>query len=72
MPRPDRNRLNTPLRAGFILLGVAAVTHWAVGHFVPVPNDLADFAEGLLYGLSIAAMLVGVRRGCGPSAPAAG
>lgn len=61
LSRP-RRPLRTSTAIGLVLLIVASVVHYLVDHRVLPQGNPADFAQGLLYGAAIAAMLLGMWR----------
>jgi len=73
MQRPSAHRPFSRLTlVGLAFLVLASSWNLLVRHQVVSPGDLSDLALGLLYGVSIGAMLLGVwrsRRHCKPQQP---
>ena len=60
---PSENRdPRLPLRLGALFLLIAAVWRWAIRPSGALPQNLADGALGLFYGLSIAFFVVSMHR----------
>jgi hypothetical protein len=58
----ERRSMNNLLRFGLVMLGIACVASYLTTHHVLPTSDPGDLVLGLLYGLSIGAMLMGIRR----------
>jgi hypothetical protein len=56
---------NTLLRAGLVALVVANVGSYLIHRTLALPESIADPVSGFLFGVAIAAMLIGLRRQAG-------
>jgi len=54
-------RLHPATFAGLVSLGLASIVRLVVSHYPPANDNVSDFIIGLLYGVAIAAMLIGIR-----------
>lgn len=56
-----RRRLNWRTRLGFVAFLFANLVHWLVARGTWPETNLTDFAQGLLFGVAIAVLLLEIR-----------
>lgn len=57
-----RRPLDWRTRLGLAFFVLANLVHWLVSRGTWPETSLTDFAQGLFFGVAIAAMLLGIRR----------
>ena len=57
-----KHELNTPMRIGLLFLVIASLSRWFLARATGVSEHVVDPTNGFLYGVSIASMLLGLRR----------